>query len=296
MSPRTKKLVVVVFIILLVFQGGKMMSSSLLEEPRKKLKREIAKVEKRIEGHDEKIFKGLEAQDLLPDWEIQSLPKITDTASKDYKNWLLVMVKRSGLENVNVEANRSVTTKKGVYNALSFSLRGKGTWEQLTAFLYEFYQTNMAHRIESLSINPIRSTGQVDVSMSIQALSVVGADREQLNMGPSDRLASKDVQEYRPIISRNLFSIGGEFDPVNQTHLSAILYSSRDGEPEAWFHLRATDEKLELRRGETLEVGDFSGKIVDIDKTDVVIESGDSRWLLSIGENLDQAFALPPQL
>jgi len=167
MSPRTKALAIGIFIALLAYQGFEMVSDSLLTGPRKKLQNEIKKSEKRVAGYEKTNGAGEKALDALPAWEVQSLPANTDTASKDYKNWLLIMVKRSGLENVNVEASRSITKKKGVYDALSFSLRGKGTLEQLTAFLYEFYQTNMAHRIESLSLTPMRSTGQIDISAAL---------------------------------------------------------------------------------------------------------------------------------
>ena len=68
-----------------------------------------------------------------------------------------------------------------------------------------------------------------------------------------------------------------------------------DGQPEVWFTVRTNDEILRLHQGEVLEVGVFRGTVVEISDSDVVLESDGERWLLTVGENLTQAAALPPE-
>jgi hypothetical protein len=52
---------------------------------------------------------------------------------------------------------------------------------------------------------------------------------------------------------------------------------------------------LKLKVGQRFEVGDFQGMVAEIDERDVVIDSDGERWLLTLGEQLSQATALPPE-
>ncbi|MCA9039930.1 MAG: hypothetical protein KDA65_06220 [Planctomycetaceae bacterium] len=294
MSPRTKIIVYIAFAGLLLYQASGYIEESFVGGPKADLEKSEEKLTDKINEYNRVIRLGRKANEELPDWEKQALPENVDRASALYKNWLLQLVDRAGLDGSKVEANNSVSTKKGAYRALTFSVRGKGNLQQLTALLYEFYHTNLLHRINSLNLIPSQSSDQIDISLAIEALSMPGVKRDHLNIDePSERLAYNDVLDYRPIITRNFFSVGGEFDPVNLTRLSGITYSSITGQPEAWFTLGATDERVELKPGDELVVGDFTGKVIEIAESDVILESGGSRWLLSIGENLDQAYAIP---
>jgi len=38
------------------------------------------------------------------------------------------------------------------------------------------------------------------------------------------------------------------------------------------------------------------GEVTQIEDTDLVLKSGDESWLLSIGDCLNDAFAMPPEL
>ena len=59
--------------------------------------------------------------------------------------------------------------------------------------------------------------------------------------------------------------------------------------------MRTSDTVLKLRKGDVLEVGQFKGTLVDIADADVILESDGERWLMTIGENLTRATALPPE-
>ena len=95
------------------------------------------------------------------------------------------------------------------------------------------------------------------------------------------------------IVDRNLFSVGGSPNAVEHTRLTGV--TSDDGQPVAWFSLQATDETQKLYTGDVLLVGHFSGNIAQIEGNDVIIESDGQRWILSIGETLSEAAALPPE-
>ena len=127
-----------------------------------------------------------------------------------------------------------------------------------------------------------------------QAQETIFAEFRRRAWRDSQRLASAALADYDPIVQRNLFGIGGSPDPTDHTYLTAV--SSVDGEPQVWFTLRAAGEVLKLRKGDGLEVGQFSGTIAEIEGSDVVIEADDGeRWLLTLGESLTDAYALPPE-
>ena len=230
----------------------------------------------------------------LAAWQAQSLPSDVQIARSLYQAWLLELVDAIGLQNRDVDSGEAVN-RKGMYQALSFSVRGRGTLDQLTRFLDSFYRAGHLHQIHSLSVTPLSRSGELDLSIGIEALVVSGADRkDQLAARASDRLASSTLADYRTIVTRNLFGVGSaDADAADHTYLTAVL--DVDGEPEAWFTLRATDTILKLRQGQAIDVDQFHGVIAEIVDSDVIIQSDDERWLITVGESLARASTLPPE-
>ena len=142
-------------------------------------------------------------------------------------------------------------------------------------------------------MTPNQKTGELDLSITIEAASLPEADREDLTQERADRLASASIEAYSQIAARDFFAVGGGLDPTDQTFLSAV--TDVDGKPQAWFTLRETDELLKLVPGAVLTVGQFRGVVAEIEDQDVILESDGRRWLLTIGECLTDAYALPPE-
>ena len=42
-------------------------------------------------------------------------------------------------------------------------------------------------------------------------------------------------------------------------------------------------------------LGQFQGQLTEINDDDVILEADGERWLVALGENLGEAFALPPE-
>ena len=210
-----------------------------------------------------------------------------------YQAWLLELVDQVGLSDRVVDSGESLS-RKSLWRPLSLSVRAKATLEQLTTFLYEFYSAGHLHQIRSLSIAPVGKTALLEVSVAIEAIVLPNADRkDQLTQERSDQLASPNLSDYQAIVQRNLFAVGGGFDATEHTYFTAV--TNINGLPKAWFTLRLRDEILKLGVGESLQVGPFRGVVVEIAGSDVILESDGERWLLSVGENLAQAYALPPE-
>lgn len=255
----------------------------------------IALLDRKIDRSEQKIQRAERAAEKLRQWNACSLPADTELARSLYQNWLVEIVERAGFEKPNVDSGEAVS-KSGVYRRLPFSIRGRGKLEDLVKFLYDFYCADHLHQIQRLTIVPVANSQVLELSLAVEALVLPNADSEdELSDRRSNRLAFDSFVPYRTIHDRNVFGEGGvaALDASDFAFLTAIL--TVDGQPEAWFTLRTTGEVLKLRVGESFEVGQFRGAVAEIDQQDLVIQSDDERWLVSLGENLGQASALPPE-
>ena len=86
----------------------------------------------------------------------------------------------------------------------------------------------------------------------------------------------------------------GIIDPTDHTYLTSI--SIVNGEPQVWLTARTTDEVMKLKQGDVFEVGSVVCSIAEVHGSDVIITSDDGeRWLLTLGDKLTDAHALPPE-
>ncbi len=274
--------------------GGNWLYQANYVEPLASRETDIERLRGDISKRELDMARFRKANQQLKRWQTQSLPADPEIARSLYQAWLVELVSKAGFMTPNVDSSEPVT-RKGLYSSLRFSARGRGTPEQLTRFLYEFYRADHLHHIESLSLTPVSKSDELDIALSIEALSLPDAfHKDQLSTNVSQRLASEQLSDYRAIVERNLFGIGGgDLDAADFAYLTAII--EVDGQPEAWFTLRASGELLKLRSGEAFKIGALSGSVAEITPSDVVLVCDDERWLVGMGESLMQASTLPPE-
>ncbi len=289
---------------ILVLYVGNWLYQANYVDPLEQRRAEVDRLRADIAKRELDMARFRKANERLKRWQAQSLPSDAGRARSLYRTWLVgffnsaevgpAEVGSAGFTNPNVDSSEPVT-RKGLYTSLGFSARGRGTLEQLTNFLYAFYRTDHLHRIQTLSLTPVPRSDELDIAISIEALSLPNAERkDRLSTRISDRLASQQLADYRPIAERNLFGIGGGgFDAADFAYLTAI--TEVNGEPEAWFTLRASGELLKLRHGQSFQIGALEGTIAEISDSDVILLCDDERWLVGVGENLMQASTLPPE-
>jgi len=267
---------------------------TVYEVPLQERRDETVRLQEDINKRELDLKKIAKAGKDMKRWKAQSLPSDTEVARSLYQAWLVELVGSVALDNPNVDSSEPVA-RKGLYNSLSFSVRGRGTLKQLTKFLFDFYRADHLHQIQSLSLTPVPRMEELEISISIEALSLVDADRkDQLSSKVSDRLASTSLAEYQSIVERDLFGVGSSgADEADLAYLTAI--TEVDGQAEAWFTLRSSGQLLKLRQQQGFEIGPFHGTVAEIHGSDVILVCDDERWLLTIGENLMQASTLPPE-
>ena len=348
-------------VAVLVYLGGDWVFVNLWKGPEESRLRQIAALESDVKKRKDFLKKAREDARWLEYWESLSLPTDLEVARSLYQAWLVELTRYAGLTSPSFDPKQPVP-RRGGFRAIAYSVRARGTLEQLCTFLFEFYKAGHLHQIRSVSMTPILRSDTLDLSIAIETLVLPRADRrDRLSTQTIDvRLASAQLDDYRPIVDRNLFAVGDPgADPTDHAYLTGVSYV--DGKPEAWFTLRTDGTTLKLRLGDRLvqtgrrirklcEVDDFDsiefvgrrsqvgtvaeihqesvlvssggqvklatfapggsdlvwidyvgmvtpvGQVVQMDDTDLVLRTEDQeRWLISTGESLAQAYALPPE-
>jgi hypothetical protein len=295
-----------VMFAMVAYFGGTWLLDHWIQGPLEAAQRETERLRDDIQQREEALAKIRAAGKFLEQWEQQSLPENLEVARSLYQAWLVELVDDVELSNPSVTSSEP-TTRKGLYHTLSFSVRGRGTIDQLTRFLFAVYQTDLLHAVRSLTITPLQRSDQLDLSLSIEALALIGGGNAAAGGNPetvfeefrrrtwraSNRLAFDDLQAYQTIVTRNLFGMGGSPDPTDSAYLTSI--NEIDGQPEVWFTLRGTGELVKLRAGEQLELGPLTLEIAEVLGTDVILRVEGERWLLTLGDRITDAHALPPE-
>ena len=311
-SSRYRTVGLAAVLLVMVAYFGSEWALDLVQGPLQAAHSRRTKLERDIEQRETSLRRLREAGKVLAQWEDQSLPADLEVARSLYQAWLVELVDDVGLTSPSVTSSEP-SARGGLYRTLAFSVRGRGTLDQLTKFLYAFYQTDLLHQVRSLTITPLQRSDALDLSFSIEALSLtpVRDERAKPAAAPppsenvfaqfrrrawrvSERLAFAELDPYGVIVRRNLFGLGGGFDPTDLTYLTSV--TEVDGQPEIWFTNRATDEVMRLRAGDQLELGPLSFRLAEVHAADVIIEIDGERWLLSPGDKITDAHALPPGL
>ena len=278
--------------------------ASTLFNPHQALKAQRNQANTELQRRQTRVEHGLQAMQQLEAWRKRSLPSNPEAALSLYQNWLLQTARDAGLSDISIDAVPA-RRRPNVYQALRFTLQAAATLDELTAFLHDFYQAGHLHQILAMGLAPEGRDGQLEVQITVEALSLPTADQtEELAAVPSEHnLATLDT--YRDSIGkRNLFAAyepppqptaeaplpappsppAPHFDPAKHAYLTAIV--SADGRPQAWILARTTGETSKLFEGDSFEIGGVEGKVLRIDQREVDLEFDGRQYTLPLGQNL----------
>lgn len=306
MNPKLRQYILgAIFGLMVAYYVGGMIFEQLVQSPLKAAQERTVQLQNNLERRRKELAAARQAAQWLAYWQQQALPPNRELAQSLYQAWLVQLCDEAKLSNrsINVGAPRS---PGGQFQVLTFSLRARATLEQLVEFLFGFYRTDLLQQIRTLSITPLGTAEEFDISMTIEAAMLPEAYGNTTDVDfiireftartwrPSRKLASQRIDDYRQVVvGRNLFRLNPLPDPLDFTVLTSVVESN--GQREAWFLIRSTDTLLRLKRGELLTVGQFRAQVVDILDSDVLLQADDQLWLLTLGEAISQATAIPPQ-
>jgi hypothetical protein len=168
--------------------------------------RRIASLTKEVKKKKDDMRKAQLAAKRLKEYEARSLPPDADLAKSLYQAWLNSTIETIGLSDVEVNTLR-VTPAKNTYQRLGFSVSAEGDLSQLVEFLYRFHEMDWLHRVDRLTVKPVRNSKKLALDLTISAASVNAAPRsEQLVAKVSESWQGKSLADYRdPILNRNFF-------------------------------------------------------------------------------------------
>ncbi len=195
MNPREKTLASLIGLLLLllvsyfVYQNV----SSAVERRQST----IGALQRELDKQERATRQGSQASKTLQALQLRSLPKEREQARSLYQQWLLDRVDRVGFREPTVRATDR-TIRGRFYDQLSFQVDAEATLEQVVQFLHEFYSTDDLHRIQLLTLQPIKGTQDLDLILWIEALILPGSQRTtvgDLTSNHSQDQALADMQQ-----------------------------------------------------------------------------------------------------
>jgi len=203
MTKRERTLAMLVgvsLLILVALYAGKKVSDTLRSR-----RAQIAGLEKQVRDKSRTVRLSQEQADRMQDYQRRALPSDPEKARSLYQTWLLGLVKDAGFQDAQVGV-LPARSEKGIYDALAFSVSGRGDLRKLVTFLHRFYSADLLHRVRRLYAKRVPGTKQLDLALSIDAVSLPGSDNtDKLNDQPSQRLTRGGLDSYlEAILNRNL--------------------------------------------------------------------------------------------
>lgn len=245
-------------------------------------------------------LRGQRAQHKIRQWQRESLPTDQDIAKSLYQDWLQQQLTAAGLtvKELSISSSRTSSTS---YQQFSFVVSATGKLEQLTDFLYGFYQSKHLHRISKADLTPSEDRKSLTISLTVDALSLADADREDKLADGTHNEFKQTLDQFREsIVGRNLFATyqpgkteqkgaSGEDTEAAQAKFSGINYG-RDG----WLmsvRMEKSSKTFYFREGDTIEIGQFKGTIEQLDgeRRRVTISTESGRVQVRLGQTLSEA-------
>ncbi len=203
MSPRERILAAIIGCMVVLMAGYYGVSQVFSHFDR--MNKQIANAESDVRRKEREQRLGLIDVAKLEAFRDRALTDDREQAEAIYKEWLYKVVNDAELTDpiVKIDAGRRFAPNNYIH---SFTISGSGKLPQLTGLLYEFYSTDLLHRVKSLVIKP-REGKTLDLSVGVEVLAIPGSpERERLTAQMSQRMQGKSRAEIEgPILERNMF-------------------------------------------------------------------------------------------
>ncbi len=295
MKLNRQKLLLAVLGLIAVVHFGDWILNSMIQQPMQERQARVNQLNKDIRKLETQLSETRKLSENTNRWVKQSLPADPEVARSVYRHWLLSIVRGVRLRNAVVDSGSpsSRRTKSGavLFRNLPFSVRGRGTLAQFNDLLFQFHRAGHLHQVTAFTLSPISTSGQFDISMNVETLLLPARKGDELNSDASNLPASKSAGDYQLIVKDNIFGVGIDADPMQHTIVSAITFSN--GVPTVWFTEQLTEKTIQVPLNGEFDTVALSGKVLEANDYDVIIETGGERLLLPIGKPFSEAIPAP---
>jgi hypothetical protein len=298
-NPRTKWLIAGGAIVFGLYAIDSLYRS-WIEEPEKQLTARLDDLTSDIRKTKDQQLQAQRAGKRYEDYLARALPGDPQSARSLYQKWLLTQIERFEITSSSVDASQPSAielrsrTKKGkkdrIGYRIDFSLRGQASLSKLAGFLDEFRNSGMLHKLTSVTLNPIGNEGRLDVSLSIQVLSLDGAsnDKELTQW----RILPEVIAERgssNTFVKRNLFARGFA-KALYDVSLKAITVN-RKGESEAWFTVDNKGTTAKIQAGNNVPVALHEITVVALETDRAQINVNQDLFWIKLGESVGKVTA-----
>jgi hypothetical protein len=305
---------------------------------------EIRKKEDELKANQAIIDHALKLSPRLEEWKQISLPTTKDmrpeevtqhlkTLQVDYEHFLYGLLQRNGFSPGSIAVNsRPLETPRAnsaaakgpppVFRTLTFLVQGQATLDGIVKMLEEFHRASLLQQVRAISVQKPQdrnaARGTLDLTMTVEALMVSGADRRDELMPVSTtarpRVLAEPARSYAEVAGHNIFT-GSQptTNGVRSEELRDVLgfvklttVSNTNGRRwEAWlFDQSKKDGESRLRT--TVGFNEFSysdrfenvlvkAVVIGIDGTGVLFRANGRFYHISPGESLYDAMQQPAQ-
>lgn len=243
-------------------------------------------------------------------WEGRSLPPDPFKAQSIYQTWLRDLAGKVKFTDIVVDEVRPMggaNSSERTFTAINANVKAKGTLAQLCDFLHQFHESGLLQRVNQVSIESAKHTGnpELAITLKVEALSMANSPQRATLLvdeakPPKPDKAFQPRKDYDPIVTKNLFvSTFRKPDPappINQPYPIDVAEFVRltaaindNGEAEAWLtNQTEAGGSTKLTPGGTFTMAGVEGKVVSISNSHLVIEIKGERFRLDLGNNLKQ--------
>lgn len=240
--------------------------------------------------------------------ELQSLiaRSLAAQDASRYSNWLYKLAEASQIKNSTLSPP---TTRKNAvkesYTVFTFTLRGRGSLKAVSQFLQEFRRVDLLHSISSVSLNPVRGSDEITISMTIEAISFP-QKKSTGTLAMNDRASSISPERIKAmmqtITSRAMFSEFREratAPPTTPTTVEVPRVPDFDHSPHiiltgtteangifmAWIDYRSRGEKKQVLQGETFLIEGTSCILREVGFDRIIVEALGTRYVIRVGKS-----------
>lgn len=300
MTKREKILATLVGLLVLFFGGGRLWTRYNTSLATKRA--QLLAAQERLGAAKLELARGEAAIMQLQEWQDRSLPADREAAQMMYRVWLEEQLKASGLVVEEFLPLQRLAPAAG-YSAIGYTMNVHGNMQALTKFLHAFYRSELLQQITRMQLRPDTNPAQLKISLQTEALILPGTFNETLPTGTAERSVKPTAADYAQSIGgRNVFTVyrpprperpvtasrpappPPKFDDAKFAFFTGTIQV--DGRYQAWIHVRTTNETLRLFAGDEVKVGQFDGKIVSIEPRAIVVQSGEEKLRVNLGQNL----------
>ncbi|MDB5340735.1 MAG: hypothetical protein JWN70_6354 [Planctomycetaceae bacterium] len=253
-------------------------------------------------------------------WERRSLPPSPDIASPLYHHWVLDLASKHHLEKLTVTPKRlSTGITSPVFTRIPISVTAECKMDQLCQFLYDFYRTDLLHKVTHLGVESLdfKANPTLKVSLELEGLSLKSAPvRTTLFAGKqetavADAMSKKSIADYKSLSEANRFVRGYNgppkpptppappgppptpFDSAPFTKLIAT-FEPEGAPPYAWLYDQSSNQRVVLTEGKDFEIAGIKGVALKIGLRFIEVKVKEKNWRLENGDNLKQMTEIKP--